>query len=324
MDFGTLPPESSSGQMHSGPGPGSLAHAAKAWAALAAHLNDVAAGYRSLISTLALGWQGVSARVTLQAVAPYIAWLDVTAAQARHTAIQANAAASAYGSALAAMVAPNVIVANRLQRISLAEMNDLGQISVAIADIDADYERMWVQDAVAMYAYARASADATKLTPFGSPPLSSDPIQPARQGALAVQTRRNWPLMAAPEITSAGYRVMSTIPSALGSLSNSPLTTLAASLSSVTAPLSKLTSLTAPANFALSHLNSLNKAAALSEAAAMWSLCPGLGRTNDVAPHVSFGSGASIGALSVPRAWGQSTPRPEGLDPKPGQVDRSQ
>jgi PPE-repeat protein len=322
MDFGTLPPESSSGRMHSGPGPGSMANAAKAWGVVAAQLRDVAVGYRSVISTLALGWQGASAMMTVEAMAPYIAWLDATAAQAQQTAHHANAAASAYGAALAAMVAPNVIGANRLQRISLAEKNCLGQISAVIADTDADYEQMWVQDAAAMYAYARASADASKLTPFSSPPLSSDPIEPVRPGARATQPRR-WPLMAAPEITSTGRQVMSAIPSALNSLSSSPLATLVASLSSVTAPLSKLSSLTAPADFAVSHLNSLNKAAALREAAAIWPLCPSGGRANDAAPGVSFGGGASIGVLSVPRAWGQSIPRPEGLDPEAGQVDRS-
>jgi PPE-repeat protein len=323
MDFGTLPPESSSGRMHSGPGPGSMVNAAKAWGVVAAQLSDVAVGYRSVMSKLALGSQGASAMMTVEAVAPYIAWLDATAAQAQQTAHQANAAASAYGAALAAMVAPNVIGANRLQRISLAEKNCLGQISAVIADTDADYEQMWVQDAAAMYAYARASADASKLTPFSSPPLTSDPIEPARQGARAIQPRR-WPLMAAPEITSTGHQVMSAIPSALNSLSSSPLATLVASLSSITAPLSKLSSLTAPADFAVSHLSSLNKAAALSDAAAIWPLCPSVGRANDAAPRVSFGSGASIGVLSVPRAWGQSIPRPEGLDPEAGQVDRSQ
>jgi PPE-repeat protein len=220
-------------------------------------------------------------------------------------------------------VAPNVIAANRLQRISLAEMNCLGQISAAIADADADYERMWAQDAAAMYAYARASADATTLTPFRSPPLSSDPTEPACQGARTIRPRRNWPLTAAPEITSTGHQVMSAVPLALGSLSSSPLTTLAASLLSVTAPLSRLSSLTAPADFALGHLNSLNKAAALSEAAVIWSLRPSVGRANDAASHARFGSSASIGVLSVPRAWRRSIPRPEGLDPEPGQVDRS-
>ena len=111
MDFGTLPPESSSGRMYSGPGAGSMVNAAKAWGVLAAQLNDVAVGYRSVISDMALGSQGVSARVRIRAVAPYIAWLDAAAAQAQQTALQANAAASAYGSALAAMVTPNVIEA---------------------------------------------------------------------------------------------------------------------------------------------------------------------------------------------------------------------
>ena len=218
-----------------------------------------------------------------------------------------------------------------MQRISLAEMNCLGQISAAIADTDADYEQMWVQGAVAMYTYARASADASTLTPFSSPPHSSDPIEPAPQGARATQPCRNWPLMAAPEITSTGYQVMSAITLTLDSLSSAPLTTLVASLSSVTAPLSKLSSLTAPADRALSHLNSLNKSAALSEAAAALRAAAAIRPlrhsvvgTNDAAPHVSFGSGASIGVLSVPRAWDQSIARPEGLDPDAGQVDRIQ
>jgi PPE-repeat protein len=323
MDFGALPPESSSARLYSGPGPGSMVNAAKAWGVLAAQLTQAAVGYRSATSDMASGSQGASARVTIQAVARYVAWLDAAAAQARQTAIQANMAASAYGSAFAAMVTPNVIEANRLQRILLAGMNCLGQLSAAIADADADYEQMWVQDAAAMYAYARASADASKLTPFTLPPVSSDPIEPTRQGASAAQRCRTRRLMTVPEITSTGYQVMSAIPVALGSLSSSPLATLVASLSSVTAPLSKLSSLTAPTDFALGHLNSLNKAAALSEAAAIWQHHPSAGG-NEGAPRVSVGRGASIGVLSVPRAWGQSLPHPEGPDAETGQVDSSQ
>ncbi|GAB4974592.1 hypothetical protein MAHJHV57_52090 [Mycobacterium avium subsp. hominissuis] len=38
-----------------------------------------------------------------------------------------------------------------------AQLRD-GEVTPAVADADADYERMWAQDAAAMYAYARASA----------------------------------------------------------------------------------------------------------------------------------------------------------------------
>ncbi|WP_369806953.1 PPE family protein [Mycobacterium sp. 1245499.0] len=175
MDFGALPPESNSGRMHSGPGAGSMMDAAKAWGVLGAQLADMALTYRAVIAELEPGGQSASTTPITQAVAPYLAWLDATAAQARQTASQATAAAAAYGLALAAVVSPHAIDANRLRRISLAAANCLGQLSPAVADADADYERMWAQDAAAMYAYARASAGVWKLTPFDSPPPAADP-----------------------------------------------------------------------------------------------------------------------------------------------------
>jgi PPE-repeat protein len=297
MGFGALAPEVSSGRMHSGPGPGSLVEAAKAWQLLAGGLDEMAARYQTVI--------------TCPSAAAHLDWLHFTAAQARHAAIQATAAAGAYGSALAAMVAPHVVIANRSQRASMVEENCLGQFSAAIADTDADYEQMWSHNAATMYAYARRSANASKLTPFRSPPpRSCDPDPP-----------RNWKLVAAPQITSAGQQVISAIPAALDSLSASPLTTLAASMSPVTAALSQLSSLAAPADSALGHLNALNKAAALNEAE---TLCRRAVFSDGAAVKVSRGSGASIAGLSVPRSWGRSLPHPEHADQEAGHADHSQ
>ncbi|OBA59452.1 hypothetical protein A5647_17550 [Mycobacterium sp. 1100029.7] len=301
MDFGNRAPEISSGLLHSGPGPASLVNAAKAWRTLAAQLDDAVVGSEALIAEPMTECQFVTDQLT---------WLRATAAQAQQVAVHATAAASAYGSALAAMVAPQVIAANRSRRSSLAATNHLGQLSAAIADTDADYERMWLQDAATMYVYARASASAAKLTPFSSPPLHNGTVPP-----------RNWALIAAPEITATGQQVVAAIPMALDALSSSPLTTLGASLSPVTAPLSRLSSLATPADAALGHLNSLNKTAALVSAAAM--RLPPTGAHNTT-PRVSCGSGASVGGLSVPRAWGHTAPRPEGLAQEADQVDHSQ
>ncbi len=214
-------------------------------------------------------------------------------------ATQARAAASAYESALAAMVPPPVIEANRTQWMSLVSTNCLAQTGPAIADTEAEYEQMWAQDADAMYAYARASADASMVTPFTSPPTTAGP---ASQGAAVTRASGTWALTAAPEVISAGYQVMSAIPEALGALSLSPLTLFDAPLSSVTSSLSKLSSLSAPVDSAINHLNSLNKAAALR-----W-LLPNPGGTSGAAFTAGFGRGTSIGTLSVPRAWGKATP----------------
>jgi PPE-repeat protein len=308
MNFARLPPEVNSGRMYEGPGSGSMMAVATAWEALAAQLYDVAADYSSVTARLAKGWQGPAATAMTQAAAPYLRWLNATAAQAQQAATQARAAANAHESALAAVVPPLVIEANRAQRMSLASTNCLGQISPAIADAEADYEQMWAQDADAMYSYAGASADAAMVTPFTSPPNAAGPA--GQCAATTTQASGTWALTAAPEVISAGYRVMSAIPEALQALSLSPLTSFDASLLSVTSSLSKLSSLSAPLDSAISHLNSFNKAAALEKAAALRSLLTKPGGASGPAFTAGFGRGMSIGTLSVPRAWGKATPSP--------------
>lgn len=310
--------------MHSGPGAGSMMDAAKAWGVLGDQLSDMARTCRAAISTLDSVDGSASATAIIHAFAAYVAWLDATAAQARQTAIHATEAAGAYGLTLAAVVAPPVIDANRLRRTLLAATNCLGQSSAAIADADTDYERMWAQDAAAMYAYARASAGIWKLTPFDSPPPSTGLGENSRQGPGSREPSRNWRLTVAPEVIATGRQVISTISEALDALSSSPMTTFDASLLSITAPLSRLSALSAPLDFALNHLSALNKAAALSRAAIMWSLRPGAGLTDHATPRASLGSGAAIGVLSVPQAWTRSMPRPTSPSPQAAPVDRSQ
>jgi PPE-repeat protein len=289
MDFATLPPEINSGRMYSGPGAGSMMEAATAWDRLAARLCTAAADYRAVTAKLAAGCAGPASAAMTEAAARYINWLDTVAARSEHAATQLAAAAGAHRSALAAMVPPPVITTNRAQRRSLARENCLGQTSPAIADLDAEYEQMWVQDADAMNAYADASADAATVTPFTSPP--------GDQGGAA----GTWALRSAPDVVSAGSQVMSTIPAALQALSRSPLISFDASLSSVTPPLSRLSSLSAPSDSAIKHLNSLNKEAAL------WTLFTKPARAGRAAPTRGFGRGTAIGKLSVPKAWATAT-----------------
>jgi PPE-repeat protein len=265
--------------MYSGPGAESMIRAAAAWDGLAARLCTAAADYRAVTTKLPAGCDA----------ARYLDWLDAVAARTERAATQLSAAAGAHQSACQAMVPPPTITANRARRRSLANENRLGQASPAIADTDAEYERMWAQDADAMYAYADASAAAAALTPFGSPP--------GEQGAASGP----WALKSAPDIVSAGSRVMSAIPEALQGLSRSPLTSFDESLAPVTPPLSKLSSLSAPSDFAINHLNSLNKQAALR------SLFTKPARPRRATRTVGFGLGASIGELAVPPAWAAAT-----------------
>lgn len=285
MNFATLPPEINSGRMYEGPGSGSMTEAAAAWERLATRLYTAAADYHAVTAKLA----GMT-----EAVAPYVDWLTTTAAHAEHAATLAAAAASAHETALAAMVAPPAIDANRAQRRSLAIRNCLGQTGPAIADIEAHYEQMWAANADAMHAYAGASADASTITPFTSPPTAAAPANPGT----------TWAVKSAPELVSAGHPVMTTIPEALRALSLSPQTTFDTPLRPATSSLSRLSSLSAPSGAAISHLNSLNKAAALR-----W-LLPNQGGARGPTVIGRFGRGTSIGGLSVPQAWATAATTP--------------
>ena len=290
MDFATLPPETNSGLMYSGPGTGPMMRAAAAWETLAARLFTAAADYRAVTAHLGAGGE---CPALSEAATRYADWLDAVAARSEHAATQLKAAAGAHQSAFTATVPPPAIADNRTLRMSLMSTNCLGQKSAVIANVDAEYDAMWAQNADAMRAYAETAAGAATMAPFPAPP-----------GNPAV-TKRNWALQSAPEVISAGREVMSVIPEALRRLSSSPLTTFEASLSAVTPTLSKLNSVTAPSDFAIGHLNSMNKTAALhslfSKPAATNGVCAGLGR------------GTPVGGLSVPRTWTAAAPTMERL-----------
>lgn len=188
MDYGALPPEINSARIYSGPGSGPMLAAAVAWDTLARDLNSSAAAYRSVIANLTVdGWQGPSSITMANAVAPYVAWMHNTAAQAEHSAAQARTAAAAYQSAYAGMVPPPLIAINRAQLAALVSSNFFGQNSPTIAATEAAYEQMWAQDAAAMYGYAGSSVAATQLTPFTPPPRTTNPAGQAAQNAAVTQ-----------------------------------------------------------------------------------------------------------------------------------------
>jgi PPE-repeat protein len=152
-----------------------LVAAATAWENLATELQAAASAYSSVISSLTAGpWLGPSALAMAAAAAPYVAWMQQTAAQAGQTAAQATEAAAAYESAFAAHVPPPAIAANRTQLASLVATNLFGQNTSAIAANEAQYGEMWSQDAGAMDTYFASSATASNnLIEFSPAPPST-------------------------------------------------------------------------------------------------------------------------------------------------------
>ena len=141
MDFTTLPPEVISALIHSGPGSESLADAAAAWRQLGADLEDAADNYAAAVSSMADTWHGPSSAAMSQSVAPYLTWLRTTSQQAQQVAASAQAAASAFNSASAAVVPTAQVLANRTRLAQLLATNGFGRNLPAIAATEADYQQ---------------------------------------------------------------------------------------------------------------------------------------------------------------------------------------
>jgi PPE-repeat protein len=217
MDFGALPPEINSGRMYSGAGPGPLLTAAATWDELADELTSTASSYQSVVEALGNSWQGPSSTSMAAAAAPYVAWMNATAAQAEETATQARAAVAAYEAAFAATVPPPVIVANRTLLMALIATNILGQNTPAIAATEAHYMQMWAQDAAAMYGYAGSASAATQLTPFTEPPQTTNPAaEPLQAAAVTQSTSTSTASNLGTELT----QFIDSLPTALQNLAN--------------------------------------------------------------------------------------------------------
>ncbi|WP_407686706.1 PPE family protein [Mycobacterium sp. HUMS_1102779] len=325
MLFGLLPPEINSGRMYSGPGSGPMVAAAESWDALAAQLHATAASYSSVISGLATAWQGPSAVSMASAAAPYAAWMSATAAQAEQAAAQARNAAAAYEAAFAATVPPAVVAANRSELAFLVATNIFGQNTAAIAATEAQYSRMWAQDASAMTTYAAQSAAVSTVTPFSAPPATT------AAGALAPAA--NFISSAQTELASAFGAVPAALQS-LGAVVTGPnpaaglLTALQEfaglqTLSSLSSYFEDIGKLVLPVNvvfintiFGLvsgaRHVLDVGAAAGGAESAA---LAAGLGSVSPLANlagvgAVSAGVGQAglVGGVSVPPSWATATP----------------
>ncbi len=326
LDFAALPPEVNSGRMYAGPGSGPMVAAAAAWDGLAAELNIAASSYRSAVSELTGGpWAGPSSTTMLAAVTPYMSWLSATAVQAEQAAGQLKSAIAAYEAAFVATVPPPEIEVNRALLAALVATNFLGQNTPAIMATEAQYAEMWAQDAAAMYGYAGASAAATKLFPFASPPPTTNQGGTAAQAAAVSQAAAS---ATGPSTQSGLTQAMNLVPAALQGLGSggslNPISFLEDVLGTTTGQ--ALNTFTTDAgNWALVISGPLFTASgitpllgglyglAVPQAAAVagdvapdaglgalaGSVNPGAGG----AVSASAGGAASVGRLSVPQSW---------------------
>ena len=212
VDFGMLPPEVNSARMYAGAGSESMLVAASAWKGLAAELRSTALSYGAVLTALTdEEWQGPASAAMAAAAAPYVAWMNATAAQAEQAASQAEAAAAAYEAAFAGTVPPEQIAANRALLQELVSTNYLGRNMPAISANEAQYSEMWAQDAATMYGYAASSSGATRLTPFAAPAQSTDPAGSGAQSGAVGQATATAPGTGQSQLSALLSRMPSTL-----------------------------------------------------------------------------------------------------------------
>jgi PPE-repeat protein len=212
---------------------------------------------------------------------------------------------------------------------------------------DALYAEMWAQDASAMYGYAGASATASQVSPFTSPPQTTNPSGPAGQVAATAQSVGTSGGTDLETLMSSGPQLISSTPQALQSLSSpqalSGLASTATDTSSSLSSTSLLNELSTPLRMATMPMSMLsrlfttgstaNAARAVSTAAnelgAVQSA--GVGSGAKALASTGFGSGApavaaglgqatSVGPLSVPSSWAGVAPSPSAAAMPPASV----
>ncbi len=171
-----LPPEVTSAQIYAGPGSGSMMAAASAWNGVAAEMSSAALGLDQVVTQLSSEeWLGPASASMASAVQPYVQWMTTTAAQAEEAATQAQSAAAAYETVLASVIPPPMIALNRTELAQATATNVLGQNNGIIAQLEAQYQQFWAQNASAMYSYAGQSAAAANVTPYQNAPAVANP-----------------------------------------------------------------------------------------------------------------------------------------------------
>jgi PPE-repeat protein len=335
MFYGAFPPEFNSGRMYAGPGAQSLVAAATAWENLAAELQSTATAYSSVLSNLTTGpWVGPSSLAMAAAAAPYVAWMQQTAAQAAQTAVQATEAATAYETAFAAHVPPPVIAANRELLAQLMATNLFGQNTGMIAATEAQYGEMWAQDGEAMDTYFASSATAsTSLAEFSPAPKTTNEAGTGMQAAAVTASTNTVAGNAASTAAAAAATTGATGPlSGLANLATAYQTFWTNLLNTVPGGATFYTSFYNALKIPLGLTTQYNDIGLLINfPVSQWlkfappaaygalpkdALGAGLGALgfsrgtlfDAISPTAGFARGTLVGSLTVPPSWASATP----------------
>ncbi|MGZ4515283.1 MAG: PPE family protein, partial [Mycobacterium sp.] len=151
---------------------------------LSAELEATASSYSAELASLTGTWRGPSSMAMAQAFEPYLDWLRTTAQQCQEIAASVETVTAAFELTHWTVVHPSVVAANRARLAMLLATNFFGINAPAIAETEAEYNAMWVNNSTAMYRYGATSLNAVRLSQFTSPPPVANPTGITAQATM--------------------------------------------------------------------------------------------------------------------------------------------
>lgn len=183
------PPEVITGQLMSGAGPGPMAAASAAFGSASTALSETNDRLVAQLAWLQANWLGPAAESMAASLTKYLAWLRVLETQLAEAASRTAAQAAAFSQAYATMVPMPAITANRVTLASLHATNFLGVNTIPIAETEAVYLEMTIQDITVQSTYLAQTVANTTFEPFTPMPgpivVGEFPIPPTFQPAVS-------------------------------------------------------------------------------------------------------------------------------------------
>lgn len=207
-----------------GPGPVPLHVAGGAWSSVAAAFTEASASIAAVTAALTAGWEGESALLAQAALARFATWTGATALKAAALSVEAPAAGTTYGVALATM--PSLVEIGVVQAAKVTAAATGGALNGSYEAAEVADRLLDIRAALVMEGFELVNSHRIVKTTFDHPPaivsdsgsglgkfangaVMTSPVQAAIGGLMAA-TQNPAVAAAAGQIGSAATSIAST------------------------------------------------------------------------------------------------------------------
>ncbi|WP_232433585.1 PPE domain-containing protein [Rhodococcus sp. AW25M09] len=151
-----------------GPGPVPLHVAGGAWGSVAAAFTEASASIAAVTAALTAGWEGDSALLAQAALARFATWTGTTALKAAALSVEAPAAGTSYGVALATM--PSLVEIGAVQAAKVTAASTGGALNGSYEAAEVADRLLDIRAALVMEGFELVSSHRIVKTTFDHPP----------------------------------------------------------------------------------------------------------------------------------------------------------